>query len=761
MTDTTNTSSVSPNSSASPHPISSPLYAAVAIPVPMRQLFDYELPETLLAGRAPEMLTGCRVQVSFNFQQLIGVIISCHRTPSYDPKKIKPISDIIDNESLVTPELLSLCQWASRYYHHPIGETLFTALPKTFRQGKSNSEKLLAWTLSHEGKGLPATALKRAKKQQQVLQYLQQSEFLTRDQLSELEISPATIKNLLEKELIEQIEVDQPLALETKADAAVLLKQQPPTLTSEQQTAVDQIRYHQFATYLLEGTTGSGKTEVYLQLIARVLQSGRQALVLIPEIGLTPQTIQRFQQRFNCRIAELHSGVSEGKRRQNWLDAKDGRAQIIIGTRLASFTPIARLGIVIIDEEHDLSYKQQDSLRYSARDLSIYRACTLGIPVVLGSATPSLESLHNALQGRYQHLELTHRAGNAKPPTVRVVDIRQQSLNAGLCNESMQALTATLDQGHQAMVFINRRGYAPTLLCHSCGWSAECRNCDTHMTLHQQPRHLHCHHCDRQQPVPRQCPQCASTQLTTKGQGTEQTEEWLQQQYPGTPVLRVDRDSTRLQNSLAQTLSMVASGEPCILIGTQMLAKGHHLPNIALVIVVDCDQGLLSADFRGPERMGQLIVQVSGRAGRENIPGNVLIQTHTPDHPLLECLLQQGYHQFARHLLNERQATALPPFYSSVLFRAESKRAENAIEFLHMVAKAFSNLARPSPQLHYLGPIPAQMERINERYRFQFQLKAASRKFLQGLLKEALEVIDQHALAKRTRWSVDVDPLEN
>jgi len=743
-----------PNSNA-------PGYAAVAIPVPMRQLFDYKLPDTLPCNLTIHSLIGCRVKVNFNFQQLIGVIVSCHQTPSYDPSKIKKIAEIIDTTSLIPAELLSLCQWASQYYHHPIGETLFTALPKTFRQGKTNNEKREAWQLSTEGKGLPHSALKRAKKQQSLLQYLQQNPYITRDELSAQNISLSTVKMLIEKQLVEPIFLEPNTSTTPIATQTQLLKQQPLTLNDEQRDAISRIRYHQFGTYLLEGTTGSGKTEVYLQVIARVLQAGQQALILIPEIGLTPQTIQRFQQRFNCRIAELHSGVNESARRQNWLDAKEGRAQIIIGTRLASFTPLQRPGIIIIDEEHDLSYKQQDSLRYSARDLSIYRAASLGIPIILGSATPSLESLHNALQGRYQHLRLTKRAGAAQPPSITVVDIRQQVLKAGLCKTAVQSLTETLKQGYQAMVFINRRGYAPTLLCHSCGWSAECRHCDTHLTLHQQPRHLHCHHCDHQQPVPRQCPECASTQLDTKGLGTEQTEEWLQQQFPETPILRVDRDSTRQQNSLAQTLKKVENGDPCILIGTQMLAKGHHLPRMALVIIVNCDQGLLSADFRGPERMGQLIVQVSGRAGREEIPGKVLIQSHTPEHPLLECLLRHGYHQFARSLLNQRQTTSLPPFYFSVLFRAESKRAENAVAFLKIVATECAKLAPPSPQIHYLGPIPAQMERINERYRFQFQIKAASRKGLQNLLKNALKVIDQHALAKRTRWSVDVDPQES
>ncbi len=729
-------------------------YCSVALPVPLRRLFEYKIS----AADDEQSYPGRRVKVNFAQQRLVGVILSIQTTASYPPDKIKAVEDVLDKQPVLPMELISLCQWAAAYYHHPIGETIHAALPQAFRQGKPADNKTPVWQLTTEGKGLPETALARAPKQQQVLQTLLKTPYLTGDTATEQGIKSATLSAMLKKKLVEKVEIALPRS--SKAEHTLLLKEQSPVLSAEQQTALEQLRYHGFKSYLLEGATGSGKTEVYLQIVSRVLQAGKQALMLIPEIGLTPQTVHRVRKRFNCEVAELHSNISEAKRAQNWLAARNGTARIVIGTRLASLAPMHDLGVIIIDEEHDLSFKQQDGLRYSARDLSIYRASKLNIPVILGSATPSLESLHNAIQGRYHHLRLTKRAGSAKPPAIRLLDLRQKALTAGLCSDAINSIGTTLANGHQVLVFINRRGYAPALLCHNCGWHAGCRHCDAKLTLHRSPPHLHCHHCGRQQSIPRHCPECRNTELSPKGLGTEQTEQWLQQQFPQVPVIRVDKDSTQRKQALSEYLGLVAKGEPCILIGTQMLAKGHHLPKIALVVVVDCDQGLLSSDFRGPERMGQLITQVAGRAGREDIPGTVLIQSHTPDHPLLELLLSKGYHLFARELLKERQISSLPPFSYMAVFKAESKRAEIAREFLSMVGQTFAQISPPSRTICYLGPIPSRMEKVNERYRYQFQVSAVSRRELQNLLDKALERIDQHALSKRARWSVDVDAME-
>jgi len=735
---------------------SQPLYLAVSMPVPLRRLFDYTLPKDSNVSD-PEQLIGCRVRAKFGPQELIGVIVSCHQQPSIAPEKIRSIEEIIDKTALIPTELLKLCHWAASYYHHPIGEVIQTALPQALRQGKNAEITAPVWQLTTEAKGLPSEALKRARKQQEVLQYLLQYPYLTREQADSLEISNATLNAMLKKGLLEKTQ--RAVASQLPSDAPVL-NENPPALTEEQQNALKQIHYHKYTCYLLEGATGSGKTEVYLQIIASVLQRGLQVLLLIPEIGLTPQTLSRIRQRFNRSIAELHSNVSESQRCRHWINARDGKAQIVVGTRLASLTPMHRLGAIIIDEEHDLSFKQQDGLRYSARDLSIYRARHLNIPVILGSATPSLESLHNAIQGRYEHLRLTQRAGNARAPKLKILDLRQKQLKAGLCEDALNAINQVISRGHQALVFINRRGYAPTLLCHVCGWYAGCPNCDARLTLHSSPPRLHCHHCGVERGVYRHCPSCGSNDLNPKGLGTEQTEQYLQQQFTDTPIIRIDRDSTQQKMAMQRHLERAAKGEPCILIGTQMLAKGHHLPKIALVVVVDGDQGLLSADFRGAERMGQLITQVAGRAGREEIPGTVLIQSHTPDHPLLELLLERGYHRYARELLGERHVSGLPPYTHMVVFRAESKRAENATAFLSMVATTCASAKAPSKELRYLGPIPARMEKLNERFRYQLQITASSRRTLQELLGSVLESIDQHALSKRTRWSVDVDALE-
>ncbi|WP_245792077.1 primosomal protein N' [Teredinibacter waterburyi] len=739
-------------------------YFAVAIPVPMRQLFDYLVPASLVptVAAAPLDFIGRRAQLKFGNRELIGIITSCHQQPSINPDKIRAIDSLLDPKPILTSEAIATCSWAANYYQAPLGEVLQSSIPQQLRQGKLAPQRK-AWRHTTEGLGLPNDALKRSPKQQLTHQHLLANRWLADDELDTHDIPRSALKALQAKGLIEDFNLDKDKinSLHKPNEEPIqLLKQAPLPLNSEQQIAVDAIRYHKYATYLLEGATGSGKTEVYLQLTARVLQAGRQVLVLVPEIGLTPQTLGRFQQRFNCEIAELHSNVSEAKRTSGWQAARDGIARIVIGTRLASLTPMQDLGLVIIDEEHDLSFKQQDGFRYSARDLLIYRASQLEIPVILGSATPSLESLNNAIRGRSEHVRLTKRAGKSVPPRVKLLDLKGKQLNAGLCPEALVALQQTIAQGQQALVFINRRGYAPALLCHHCGWSAECRNCDSKMTLHRHPPHIHCHHCDAQRPIPRECPECRMRELEPQGQGTEQTEIWLQSQFPDIPVHRIDRDSTRGKSAFEHRLEEIQGGDPMILIGTQMLAKGHHLPNLALVIIADADQGLFSSDFRGLERMAQLIIQVAGRAGRAETKGTVLIQSHNPEHPALELLLTRGYHRFARELLNERQTCNQPPFSYLAVFRAESKRAENAQEFLSLVARACAKHTKPSPQMQYLGPVPARMERLNDRFRYQFEVRAQTRAKLQTLLRKVIFELDQHALSRRTRWSIDVDALE-
>lgn len=725
----------------------------IALPVHLYKSFDYLAPEELDLSTA---VRGCRAKVVFNHQVLVGVVLGSKAHSDFPLAKLKPIDALLDQQPCIPAELMALCQWASEYYHYPLGETLHAALPKRLRDGLEEQREHY-WRHTTEGKGLDANALKRARQQQLAHQALLLHGQLSQAQLKALDIPKAAMKNLEQKGLAEQLEGEP----EHSVTAAPHWQQEANLPPSEQQQAVlEELRFHQFNCYLLEGVTGSGKTEIYLQAMTRVLNAGRQALVLIPEIGLGPQTLQRFQRRFKAHIATLHSNLSETERELAWSAARDGRAKIVIGTRLASLCPMRDLGLIIIDEEHDNSYRQQDNFRYSARDLSIYRAKTLHIPIILGSATPSLESLNNAIRTRYQHLRLTQRAGRASAPSLRVVDLKNQSLTAGLSQAALQEMQRSLERGQQAMVFVNRRGYAPALLCHHCGWAASCLNCDARMTLHCAPRHLHCHHCDAQKPVPQRCPQCHNTDLMFKGLGTEQLEQALAKAFPHTAIVRIDRDSTANKGSFEQCLNTIHSGEPCIVVGTQMLAKGHHLPHITCVVIVDADQGLMSADFRGLEKLGQLIIQVAGRAGRAENPGTVIIQSHQPDHPLLELLLTRGYHVFARQLLQERHSALLPPFTQLAIFRAESKRPENAVELLELVKSLAQTRQAASPHMRYLGPMPAFIERVKDRYRYQLQICSGNRKVLNDLLQHVIQELPGKAIARRTRWSLEVDGHE-
>ena len=700
-----------------------------------------------------------RLSVSFGHQQLCGLLIEVKDHSNLPVTKLKPALALIDDVPLIPLAHLMLLRWAANYYQAPEGEALFTTLPTLLRQGAAavlSGETY--WRLSTEGKGLPEGALKRAKKQAELIKTLQ-SGHINRTELSRLNISRATVKALLDKNLIEEFDLLPSYPIHNNSHHP-LLSEPHLSLNIEQKNALQHIDVKTYTTYLLEGTTGSGKTEVYLQAIERVLNDGKQALVLIPEIGLTPQTIGRFARRFNTPIATLHSGLSDKERLQGWLRAREGIARIIIGTRSAVFTPLKELGIIIIDEEHDPSFKQQDGFRYSARDFAAVRAQRENVPLVLGTATPALETLHNALEGRYKHLHLMQRAGNAKPPVLTAIDIRKQTLQNGFASETLDAINDTLDRGNQALVFINRRGYAPTLLCHDCGWQALCRNCDARMTVHQRPFNLHCHHCGHQTLVPQRCPDCQSPHIQAMGHGTERSEEELQQIFPNIQVLRIDRDTTRKKNAMADMLDIIHSGNPCILVGTQMLAKGHHFPDVTLVAIIDADGGLFSADFRGPERMGQLITQVAGRAGRAEKPGRVIIQSHCIDHPLMETLLNYNYHHFAQMLLTERNIGHLPPYRYLAIIKAESKFANSANDFLQQARNLAEQLQPSCVQLNYLGPLPAIMERRNDRYRFQLQINSAKRGPLQQLLKLLAQHMENHKDARKIRWAIDVDPQD-
>lgn len=723
--------------------------AQVVLPVPLHKTFDY-----LIGNQTP--VIGARVRVPFGAfkQSQIGIVTALLDSSSYPYAQLKTIINVIDDHALWPPSLYKLLLWATGYYQYPLGEALSSVMPGHLRKGKAAARtQEVSWHLSEAGK-MQLLALPRAVKQAALLTLLKSGPMLQRD-LIESEIKTGIIKAVHDKGWILPFQDVQRFAWQPLYEVI----EEKPTLNQEQAIAVATINANpEFGCYLIDGVTGSGKTEVYLNVLEPVLAKGKQALILVPEIGLTPQTINRFKRRFRVPVVVFHSGLNDTERLNAWLAARDNEAGIIIGTRSALFSPCPNLGIIIIDEEHDTSYKQQDSFRYHARDLAVMRGHEENIPVVLGSATPSLESLHNASIGKYYHLILALRAGNAVKAKQGVLDVRGLYLDAGLSAPLIAEMRNHLAQGNQVMLFLNRRGYAPVLMCHECGWLAECKRCDAYYTLHQQHGELRCHHCGTQRPVPHQCGECGSTQVISVGLGTEQLEMQLANVFPQYKTVRIDRDNTRRKGSLEAYLDGIEKNEYQILIGTQMLAKGHHFPDVTLVALVDVDGALFSNDFRAPERLAQLLVQVAGRAGRASKPGTVLLQTHHPEHALLQSLIKQGYNSFALAALAERKQTQLPPFSFLALFRAESHQSDIVEQFLYQARTVLE--ATINAQCAVMGPAPAPLHRRAGRFRWQLIFQAPSRRVLQQALFLTLPAIRLLPLANKIRWSVDIEPQD-
>lgn len=724
-------------------------YLQLALPSPLRQTFDYVLPAKI---EPPPV--GVRVRVPFGNREAIGICVGISNSSEVPENKLRVASELLDKQSLFSPALYELCCWAADYYHHPLGEVFDTALPVLLRQGEpTESPGETRWKPTRLGELYPLDGtIQRAPKQLAALKILRQyPEGSIPPFLSSMGVERPTLLALEKKQLAECITVLPP---ENEIASSGLREAELP-LNDEQRTALDAVAAASaFQPFLLFGVTGSGKTEVYLQAVAQTLARGRQVLILVPEIGLAPQTLFRFQARFTTEIAVLHSGRNDRERLEAWRAARSGRAGIVIGTRSAIFTPLARPGLIIVDEEHDLSFKQHEGFRYHARDLAVRRAQLENLPILLGSATPSLESLANAQAGRYQLLRLDKRAGGAQAPAFRLLDLRQQSLRDGFSEPLLGAIRHTLSKGEQALVFINRRGFAPVLLCHDCGWQATCRRCDARPTLHRSPVRLHCHHCGSETAPPRQCPDCGSADLRPVGVGTERVDEFLRQEFPDTPLFRIDRDSTRRKDAISQLYKDIHASGPALLVGTQMLAKGHHFPNVTLVAILDIDGGLLGADFRSPEHTAQLIVQVSGRAGRATKPGLVLLQTHQPEHPLLHELVTKGYSAFAQRVLDERRSMELPPHGYLALFRAEATDAERPMNFLRQLA------ALVNTEVDCWGPVPAPMERRAGQIRAHLLLQTANRRALHQTVQALLPAISQLPDARRVRWSLDIDPQD-
>lgn len=724
----------------------------VALAVPLRRTFDYSYPDTA------NPVVGARVMVPFGRQQLIGYVLELPESSNIEPSKIKPILQLIDQESVIDGELFKLIRWAANYYQHPVGEVFASCLPSRLNKGeKAQLSPEYQWQLTAAGEQAKPTS--NAVKQRMILEFAKaHNKRILQATLPSNRFSPADVRKLVEKGwFIEQavLPKNDPAAFATNFLNPLCEKPEP---TQQQHTALAKIyaKKDQFQGFLLDGVTSSGKTEVYLRAIEQQLESSKQVLVLVPEIGLTPQTVERFAARFQVPIAMLHSGLTDKQRLNEWLRTKQGLTSIVIGTRSALFTPFQNLGLIVIDEEHDLSFKQQEGFRYSARDLALFRAHQLQIPIILGSATPSMESQLNVKQGKFERLELSQRAGNAKAPHSKIFDVRQRPLEAGISQPLKEHIQEHLDKGHQALVFLNRRGFAPSLLCHDCGWIAECSRCDKNMTLHYQMKRLHCHHCDRQAFLPPKCPKCQSENLVPVGLGTERLEEALVTMFPDKKVARVDGDSMRNKNAMQTLLKQIHAGDIDILVGTQMLAKGHHFPKLTCVAVADIDGCLFSADYRATERTAQLLTQVAGRAGRGDAKGEVIIQSHHPDHPLLVNLFTQNYQVLSDQILAEREEANLPPYSAQALLRANANQLEKPLQFLQEAA----DLLRQYEHIQVLGPYPAPMVKRAGKMRAQLLLQSDNKKQLQQILNASLALIESFKSGQSVRWSIDIDPQE-
>lgn len=730
-------------------PIDQPYpFVQVAVPTPLHLLFDYRWRN--LAPPVP----GTRVKVPFGRRSVIGIVVLGLAESAYPANKLRAVTEVLDDEALLPDDIMSVLSWASRYYHHPIGDVLCSALPVMLRQGKPAALAQREIFRLTKGEHV-APSEKKAALQHGIYTVLQEAGDQSIDASTFAAMSPrwrSAMKPLVERGLVEP---DSSMVL--PRNKAV---ETGPMLVPEQQRAVDAITESlgSFSPYLLHGVTGSGKTEVYLRCLEPALAKGQQVLILVPEIALTPQLMRRFQRRVSGCLVSLHSAMNATERMQNWLLAAKGHADVVIGTRSAVLVPLPRLGLVVIDEEHDGSLKQQDGFRYHARDLAMVRARDRSCPIVLGTATPSFETLNNATTGRYVELPLTVRAGDAKPPILSLLDIRRRPLIEGMSDRLFDAIGQHLEAGNQALVFINRRGFAPTLLCNDCGACADCNRCDAHMTVHAKRSRLRCHHCGSERPVPDACESCGSAELDRVGYGTERIAAALEEAFPDVTVARIDRDSTRRKGALQTQLDAATSGAARLLVGTQMLAKGHHFPGVTLVCILDADRGLFGTDFRSLEQMGQLIIQVAGRAGRELKQGTVLIQTRNPDNPMMQTLVSDGYQAFAKIALDDRRLAALPPYAFVALVRAEAPDAESPMRFLRGVAERLLN--PPVQGVYVLGPVPAPMERLGGRYRAQLLLQADRRSLLNECLARLTVNLGTLKDAQKTRWSIDVDPVD-
>ncbi len=731
----------------------------IALDVPLNRTFDY------LSGDFKARV-GNRVIVSFAGRNLVGVVLAIKQTSDFPIEKLKSVTHVFDDVVFADFKLLQFC---ADYYHYPLGQALISALPLRLRQLKpAVSRKALNYIL------LPNADISQISAKKVILNRittaLQGALMLSGSELSL--ISRTWKKAIVELKSLGLITEHEMLAVKAYMPSSSI----EPRLNNEQQQAIRSVLAltQQFKPWLLHGITGSGKTEVYIQILRKILQGtgsdntgaqslGSQVLVLVPEINLTPQLEARFRSRLSqYPLVTLHSNLSESERLQNWLAASTGGAKIVIGTRLSVFTPMPNLKLIIIDEEHDGSYKQQDGMRYHARDVAMVRAKQLDIPIILGSATPSLETWFNAQKNQYGLLSLTQRAvENAQLPSIFCVDTAKSPTENGMSPILVKALRERLKRGEQSLLFLNRRGYSPVMHCNACQWASSCTRCSAKLVVHLAQKRLKCHHCGHEQKIPAQCPSCGNADIRPVGQATQRLEQTLQSLLPSARIVRVDRDSMRSKNALTEVLTSVHAGEVDILVGTQMLAKGHDFPNLTLVGVLDTDSALYSPDFRASEKLFAQLMQVAGRAGRADKTGEVLIQTAFPQHALFDALRSQDYVRFADDLLIERQTMHFPPASFFALLRAESNKFSEVEKFLQLARNAARNLTLNfNSEVMVYDIIRPQLERLKNMERGQLLLQANSRAALQRLLKIWMPEMKDFLLANKVRWSVDVDPLE-
>lgn len=731
----------------------------VAINSPLHHLFDYLPPDDRLMI---DLMPGQRLRVPFGKSGTrIGLIISLSTVTEVPLNKLKKALTLLDKQPVIDKEQMQLIEWVSRYYHYPIGSVAFTAIPSALRKGKpAKIKQENIWQITDPGKNADGSKLARAQKQFAILNFIKQhphgiSQSCIANQFHN---SKPALNALLKKKLINFKEKE---SLKQHGETNIADNNGAvPSPNKEQQKAIHTIiaSLNTYRTFLLNGVTGSGKTEVYLRVIQHIIKLGRQVLIMTPEIGLTPQLVKVITQRFQQNIAVLNSRLSDQERLSAWLKARDNKTAIILGTRSAIWTPLPNLGIIIIDEEHDPSYKQQKGLRYSARDVALIRAQRKKIPVLLGSATPAMESIKNVRDQRYQEIQLPNRVSNLELPKIHIYGIRNTKMYGAISQYLLNNIKQCINKKQQTLLFLNRRGYAPVMMCHHCHFIHQCPRCTMYMVLHKYKNQLLCHHCSHYKTLPDTCPECHGTQIIEIGHGTERLEETLLGLLPEAKISRIDRDTTQRRGAMQKIFNDIHAGHTDILIGTQMLSKGHHFPNVTLVGIINIDQNLFSIDYRASEKMAQIFTQISGRAGRSNNPGTVIVQTHYPEHPLLNELAKHNYQQFTELLLRERQQAQLPPFSFQALIHAESNQQYTATEFLDIAKMKLQSIKQK--ELEIYGPVTAPIEKRAGRYRSQLIVQAKNRKIIQKSLAAWIMLIEKVPEAKKVQWSLDVDPID-